>query len=190
MERMAYQVSKGTCEKYDFRFNNGDWAYVLMDEAKGLFTIYSAYGTYAYSWPNRGSQSFKSFMLEILKDPDYLLSKIQPKGYFYEDKTKEAWLNQVCHDRYQNGYGRMRDIELSKEDARELYDAIKDEDFYSAERASEFLFSNKTLNRCYEHEPWFTFEPVVDYSPDVLGVMNHVLPALSEVLRQELGLTD
>lgn len=179
---MTYTVAKRQCEMYEFRFNDRwDWAFISLDESNGIFQAYSSYGTYGYSWSNHGRESFKHFILEVIEDPSYFLRKVAKPDYFDEELTKEKWLQQICRDRYPND-----DVKLGKEEARDLYDGVKEEEFYSAERAMEFIFSNETISKCYGCEPWYAFEPVVTYSPDVLGFAKLVLPMLGEVLKKEL----
>lgn len=178
---MGYTVSKSTCEMYEFKFH-GDYAYVLIDESTGLFQVSSSYGTYGYSWPYHGRKTFKHFILEIVRDSHYLLGKVARADYFYEEETKEKWLKQICKDRYFS-----YDVELSKEEARELYDDIKEADFYSADRAVDFIYSNDIIAECYGSEPWYTFEPVIGYSPNALGFAKYILPMIEEVIEKELA---
>lgn len=177
---MEYTVSKSTCEMYEFKFHD-EYAYVLMDESTGLFQVCSSYGVYGYSWPYHGRPSFKHFILEIVQDPHYLLSKVARADYFYEQKTKDKWLERICKDRYSGS-----DIELNKAEARELYDKIKEADFYSVDRAVDFIYSDDIIAKCYGIEPWYTFEPIIDYSPNALGFAKYILPLIKEVIEKEL----
>ena len=66
-----YTFSKGTVEKYDIRWNRGEWAVFTIDNARGLMQCHSSYGDWGYSWPNHGRKSFKHFILELERDYTY-----------------------------------------------------------------------------------------------------------------------
>ncbi|KFX55810.1 hypothetical protein FDC50_15020 [Clostridium botulinum] len=151
-----YTCKKSTCEKYDIRFNRGEWAFITIDESTGLFQAHSSFGDYNYSWPYHGRKSFKHFILELADDPSYFLGKVAKDDYFYDDETKENWKKKIIEDRRENY--------LNKEQARELWNIVEEIEYYSAESCQRELCDNSIVNELY-CEPWYNFEVVTGCSP-------------------------
>ncbi len=172
-----YTCKKSTCEKYDIRFNRGEWAFITIDEPTGLFQAHSSFGDYNYSWPCHGRESFKHFILELAEDSYYFLGKVSKEDYFYADKTEESWKKQIIDDR--------REGDLNKEQARKLWDIVNEIDYDSAECCQRELYDNEIVSELY-CEPWYAFEAVVDYSPGAKYFAKNIMPMLAEIIKKEL----
>ena len=175
-----YTCKKSTCEKYDIRFNRGDWAFITIDESTGLFQAHSSFGDYNYSWPNHGRESFKHFILELADDPSYFLGKVSKEDYFYADETEESWKKKIIEDRRGNG-----DVDLTQEQARELWDIVNEIEFYSAEGCQRELYDNKIVWDLY-CEPWYYFETIVGHSPNARFFAKEVMPMFAEIIKKEI----
>ena len=176
----GYTCKKSTCEKYDVKFNRGDWAFITIDESIGLFQAHSSFGDYSYSWPCHGRKSFKEFILELAEDSYYFLGKVAKDDYFYDDETQECWKKKIINDRRGNG-----DVDLTEEQARELWDIVEEIEYYSAEGCQRELYNNKIVWDLY-CEPWNYVELVVGYSPNARFFAKEVMPMFAKIIKKEL----
>jgi len=175
-----YNFKKSTCERYDIRLkDNWGWAIITIDENGGLFNAQSDYGSYSYSWPNHGRKSFKHFILELVKDKSYFLGKVANDKYYYAERTEKVWKEQIIKDRQEG--------ELSKEQARELWDEIVDFDYDTS--------SENLQRQCYESdivcshycEPWYQFDCVEGFSPQAHAFADIIMPILGEIIQKEIS---
>lgn len=173
-----YNFKKLTCERYDIKLKNSyGWAIITIDENGGLFNAQSDYGNYSYSWPNHGRKSFKHFILELVKDKHYFLKKVSCSNFYYPNETEILWKQEVIRARKEN--------ELSKEEARELWDEIIDFDYTSVESLEYQLCENYVLSKYYS-EPWDSFNISRDFSPQAYAFVNKIMPILGDILLQEI----
>lgn len=137
----AWSFKKQTVEQYQFNGPFGAWAIITLDP-RGIFQAVSDFGTFAYDgWGHHGRESFKHFLVEGLSR-DYFLGKTaRGERRFSLEKTKRRLREDVV--------GQRRDGDLTKEKAREAWDAIdwRDEDdatlfIERADDVREILFGN------------------------------------------------
>lgn len=172
-----YTFKKSTCERYDIKFGGWGWAIITIDERGGLFNCQSDYGTYAYTWPNHGSKTFKHFLIEISKSPDYLLKKVAQKTYFDFDSHLEKWKKTIFKMR--------KEHEITKDQTRELFDFLD----YLDSGASYDLIQMDILSNDLVSDlgaPWDIFEMDKDYTPDAYGFVSEVMPIFASILKNEI----
>ena len=149
----------------------------------GLFQAYGSYGTYGFKWKYYDEETFKNFIIELSKDPNYFLSRIAKRNYFYAEKTEEEWKKRIIFDRRGKDF---ESIELTQEEARELWEIINSIDYSSADRCQSELFHHKIVWDKYSH-PWDCFETVEGYSPDAKYLAEKVMPIFADILKNELA---
>lgn len=173
-----YTCKKSTCERYDIRLKEGyGWAIVTIDENGGLFNAQSDYGSYSYSWPCHGRDSFKHFILELVEDKSYFLGKVANDKFYYMEKTEKAWKEEVIRAR--------REGELDKDQARELWDEIVDFDYTSDTSLQHQCYENYIVLKYY-CEPWYSFDIIHSYSPQAHAFSNIIMPILGEIIKKEI----
>lgn len=176
-----YNFKKSSCERYDIRLTNhyGGWAIITIDENGGLFNAHTDYGNYNYSWPNHGRESFKHFILELVKDKHYFMNKIASCDYYCAEETEEAWKKQIIEDR--------RDRELSKKEARELWNEIIEFDYHtSCHNIQRECYENETVCKYY-CEPWYAFDTVMKYHPQTQAFVDLIMPIFGEIIQREIA---
>lgn len=176
-----YNFKKSTCERYDIKLKDTyeGWAIITIDENGGLFNAHTDYGDYNYSWPNHGRESFKHFILELVRDKSYFLGKVADNKYYYAEKTEQAWKEEVIRARKEN--------ELNQEEVRELWDEITDFDYYiSNESIQHQCYESDVVNKYY-CEPWFYFEVVQGFSPQAHAFADIIMPILGEIIKKEIA---
>jgi len=132
-----YTFKKSTCERYDLRWKNNGWATFTIDENGGLFNCQSDFGDYNYSWPKHGRESFKHFLIEITRSPEYLLGKVAKEDCFDLDKALKQWKPRIIEMR--------KDREITADQAREAWDFIEGLDNSSS---VDYLQSEIYSNSC------------------------------------------
>jgi len=179
-----YTVKKSVCERYDLRFRH-EWAFFTIDENSGLFSCSSSYGVYAYNWPNHGRKTFKHFLIEIARSPDYLLRKVSDDKYFDFDKCLRNWKKEIIKLRKNISWSNEF---LLKEDARELWDFIEDLDSgMSCDYIQRQLYDHEIINKICGSEPWYMFETDKTYPPDAVIFANEVMPMFADFLKKEIA---
>lgn len=175
---MEYTFKKSTCERYDLRFREFGWAIFTIDENGGVFNCQSDFGDYSHCWPNHGRKTFKHFLIEINRSPDYLLGKISEENYFYFDKSLEDWKNGII--------SRRKELECTKEEAREAWNFINDIDSSMPYQLlqNELYGSSELKALC--SEPWYVFETELDYPPHAKRFVNEIMPMFAEILKAEI----
>lgn len=96
-----------------------EWALVAMDDSTGLFAVQSTYGTFAHVWPPQyRSEPLDVFVTTI--DFGYFMSKTrgQAAREFDLGGTIATWRRWVL--------GARREDSLSKDEAREAWDALEE----------------------------------------------------------------
>lgn len=173
--------TKLVCEQYNIKLDKHSYMLFSINE-QGLFQAHGSYGSFNFQWSCHGCKSFKHFILNIANNPHYLLGKIAKGDYFYADETRERWKKRILSDR--RGHN-IDSVELSKEEARQLWDYIEHIDYYSAEGCQRELYDNKMIWEKY-CEPWYFFEPVVSYSPSEIYFAKEVMPIFADILKKEI----
>jgi hypothetical protein len=174
---MEYTFKKSTCERYDIRFRKHEWAIFTIDENGGLMNCHSSFGDWSYAWPSHGRKTFKHFLIEITREPDYLLCKVSDKTYFDFDQSIRNWKKKIIEIR--------RAYECDKEPAREAFDFINDlEDGMSADYTMAQIYDSNALSEI-SSEVWEEFNPVKDYPHSAKVFANEIMSIFAEILKSE-----
>ena len=173
---MDYTFSKGTVEKYDIRWNRGEWAVFTIDNATGLMQCHSSYGDWGYAWPNHGRESFKHFILELERDWEYLLGKVSNKVFDF-DKTIKLWKNKIL--------GSRKKYDYKKDEARQAYDFINDLDEGEDEHCVIRMMESSEI--CdLEPDAWEVFHEVKIWSAQDMIFAKTIWPMLCDIIRKEM----
>lgn len=133
----------------------GEWAFIYLDEEKGVFTACTSFGDYAYIWAHRGDQSLKEFLSDL--DCDYFMGKTRGLNYkqFDFDATIKGMKAFVADQRRQGA--------LDKDESREVWHEIdRIEDRRSVDLFVEDVYGSKEICEAYGHD----FESVICNRPD------------------------
>lgn len=175
---MASIKKNDDIERYDIRTGNGwDWAVVCISKT-GLFMVESSYGNYAHWWSNHGRETFKHFILELERDPHYVMSKFGRRDSFELEPTIKEMKRQLLEYRRQGNW--------TKEDTRYAYDTIKNElsEINSADLFIQQVYKDDLLKEFYQD---FDSLPIVyDYDIQLRGFMKHIFPIFVEEIKKEL----
>jgi hypothetical protein len=135
----------------------GEWAFIYLDEEKGVFSSYSSFGSYAYCWAHRGSDTLKDFLRDL--EFDYFMGKTRGRDFerfdFYA--TIKGMREFVADARRQG--------ELTKAEAREVWTDIEELECDSTESVDLFVdrvYASKAIGEAYGHD----FGNVICNSPD------------------------
>ena len=125
-------------ERFIIRKNN-EWAFIYIDEQTGAFSCYSSFGTYAYCWTHRGSQTLKQFLRGL--DFSYFMEKTRP-GYrrFDPDATIEGIKRFIIE---------QRRTSISREEARSAWNALPGVDANTADNVFHEFCSSHALMDVY-----------------------------------------
>jgi hypothetical protein len=143
-------------ERYIVR-NRGDWAFIYLDEERGVFTACSSYGDYAYIWSHRGDQSLKDFLRDL--EFDYFMGKTRGLDFkrFDFEATIKGMREFVADARRQGS--------LSKIEAREAWTDIEElesDHTGSVDLFVERVYGLKAIGEAYGHD----YGDVICNSPD------------------------
>lgn len=175
--------SKNTCEVYNIAVNNHDMVSITLDESKGLFQAHGAYGSYSHMWTSIGDKTLKEFLISICRDKHYLGTKLSDRNYFHAEQTKSNWKNIILESRRGTS---IDAVELTREEARELYDFINNIDYSCEFTCYNELVSNSLINEKFI-DPWWVFETHMGLSPCEEFFIYHIMPAFGELLKKELN---
>ena len=174
-----FTCKKSTVEKYDIRWNRGEWAIFTIDNSCGGMTCHSSFGDWNYSWPKHGRESFKHFIIELEKDWQYLLRKVAEPVFDFDESIKR-WKEKIIDYR--------RDGSIDKEAARECWQVISDcesdgveEEWYCYCKVAE----NSTIREHFLNA-WETFGGVKTFPPAAMTFGKVICPMLCKILREEL----
>jgi hypothetical protein len=174
-----------TCERYDIRGSLHDvsWSIIVIDERCGLFFVQSDWGDFSYRWPHHGRESFKHFLTEV--NSGYLIDKLS-KGY--KKFSKSETLKQFCRDIIE----RRRDGNLSKEEARRVWEYIKirEDDWESSEGLFHVMWeeSYNPFAELLYTDPC-EVPHISVYDSGLLFFVEKVFPVFQQVLKEEINET-
>jgi len=175
---MSYTFTKSTCEKYTIQSKEWSYAIFIIDENGGIFSCQSDYGDYQYRWTNHGRKSFKHFLIEISKDPRYLLFKVSDENHFNFDKTIDDWHKIILKWRKS---GKIED----KIKARDAYDFISDIDRSSADVVYNDLYNSHEMESicdCITD----CFDVCMEYPHSAIAFSSEIMPVFAEILKNEI----
>lgn len=152
---------------YTQRFQHEDgvrsWnerALIVIDEAKGHFSVESGYGNFAYSWSRegRGGESLHGFLFDT--DFDYFMGKASAKPHRIpdHDRTVKALRRDLCERRREEG--NWSGAWLTKKRAREMW-----EDLDSWEGGYR---GDDLVRKLFEDSDWAKFLDYSDPSYDMV----------------------
>lgn len=125
--------------------HKGEWAFIYLDEEKGVFSAYTSFGTYAYCWSHIGNATLKEFLRGL--DCDYFMKKARGQGYmrFDFDATIEGMKAFVADQRRQGS--------LTMDEARDAWSDIEAiENRQSVELFVDDVYSSKPICEAYGHD--------------------------------------
>lgn len=159
------------------------WASFVIDEYDGSLQIMSDFGDWSYLWgPNHGRKSFKHFLVEIEKDPSYLTMKLgQGQDTVLDiDRTISAVKDIIIF--------RRRNLDFSREEAREAWDEILEIKQNRPKSSLEFYLIVQDYCPKLHDLLGGECEPptVTTYPSNLKRFVTEIFPAFAEHLREEL----
>lgn len=176
-----YTFSKGTVEKYDIRWNRGEWAVFTIDNASGLMQCHSSYGDWGYAWPHHGRESFKHFILEMERDWHYLLRKVSEPVFDFDESIK-YWKEHIIKWR--------RGDNCTKEQARNAFDVVVglEDDGIPDGSACAYILNDSVAISDLNMEFWELLDGVKTFSSQDMTFAKTIWPMLCDIIRKELKL--
>ena len=150
----------------------GEWAFIYLDEEKGVFTAYTSFGTYAYCWCSIGTATLKEFLRDL--DFDYFMGKTRglERERFDFGKTIDGMKAFIADQR--------RQAALTKEEARDAWSDIESiENRQSVDLFVDDVYQSRPIGEAYGHD----FDGVIVNSrdPQCVGFWEVIWP---EFLKQ------
>lgn len=178
------RVTVGSAVAYSFCFNWG-WAIFTVNDATGEFNVQSDWGNYQHRWSadpkHLGSPTLTTFLAEMT-DGYYVADKLHygrphDREEFDEEATKRGLRKRIGE------WYAARCRKVSKEECREMLDALDDLDWNSADDFLRTFYDSAEL-RLLEIEPyeWVSSRPTARY--EIL--CNALLPFFFDYLRREV----
>lgn len=135
----------------------GEWAFIYLDEEKGVFTACSSYGDYAYIWSHHGDRSLKAFLRDL--DFDYFMGKTRGRDYkrFDFHATIKGMKEYIADAR--------RQLDLTKDEARDAWTDIEELAGDSTDSVDLFVdrvYASQAIGEAYGHD----FGDVIRNNPD------------------------
>jgi hypothetical protein len=139
---MSAVVTKGKCEKWTIRDENGYWVgWFYFDTVRGDLAIQSDYGDWAYSWNAMGKNEdgSPSTLHDFLPmcDDDYVMTKFQGGEYYFDfDATMKEVKKTIIKER--------KEYNLDEDEARSMWDFFVELD--SNFNGSKDIFQLEIMN--------------------------------------------
>jgi hypothetical protein len=144
-----------------------DW-HVFVIGSDGYFSTVGSYGNYSYWWSNTGTRDFRLFLIDL--DDGYLIGKLHPQREYDGDETEKNIKEHIVR--------RRREGCMTKEEAREEWNLLKEEDLETREGFAFWWRETKIDDAhelsCYRHPA------------QVCGFAKKFWPLFVDVLRAEL----
>lgn len=174
---MEIEKSRIDVEKYVIRPGR-EWAVLYVDEDSGIFSVFSSWGNWAYSWRHHGCESLKHFLVQIARENDtYFENKLAGSKWFDSEKTENAIRAQILYQ--------LRRGIIDRKLARICWKALDDfpgskEEYYhwlydQCIGLQEIIGENEPI--CIEGPP-----------PSIREFKKHCFIPFAEYLRKELKL--
>lgn len=177
---IEYTFTKGTVEKYDIRWNRGEWAVFTIDNETGLMQCHSSYGDWGYGWPSHGRKTFKHFILELERDSEYLLKKVSNEIFDFEGSIKR-WKRLIIDWR--------KEESCKKEEAREAYDFLKNlsnDDNQSYDYCFSKLLESEEINNLNVCDFWEVFGQEKKWAAQDIVFAKTIWTMLCDIIRKEM----
>jgi hypothetical protein len=167
MEAGNFSIKKEIVECYKIRHSTGKyWADITIDakEQTGRIQIASDFGSYQNYWGACGC-NFKDFLAKL--DIEYAAGKFGANKHFDSEKTLKNFKASVLEYR--------RNGDMSKENARDIFNEIKELEEYIYE--NEFYIN---LNNSHALMRFFDWCPHLSYSihPQFINFWKYIWPVL------------
>lgn len=196
-----YSVKKSTMERYDIRLKNNwrcSWAIISISE-DGVFHAHTDCGDFSYSWNSFGD-CFKSFLIDIMsRDPSYLYNKIHSRERAGKVDVKETINNmkrRIIENRIEGGLHPILPNELTREEARNLWDELddiqKNYDELSMDAFATMFYeglsgvSKERGKVFHDEEIWYGDLIVTTVDRQAEAFCSEVAPVFAEILKNEL----
>jgi hypothetical protein len=142
--------------------------------SSGYISVVGSFGCFGHYFGNTGGD-FRDFLCGC--DKWYLSGKFfgTEARVFDSDKTAEALKRLVIE--------RRRDGSIERDEAREMFDAVKDADGYNSEEAF-FMFLSDRFPKFYQWEIYGLGERVMN--PQAEGFFSDIWPGFVAEMRREL----
>ncbi|EGO63584.1 hypothetical protein [Acetonema longum] len=146
------------------------WGTFILDST-GFFAAVTDFGNFAYRWTHHGRKDFREFIIELARDPYYLLGKVRPSGEVYNgEKTLKSIWEHIREYRRCGWY--------TKEFAREEFNLIRECDDLDAEHDFYDWVRQTNIQDAYEHHQ-------TAYRIDDLCFADGLMPRLAEAIKAE-----
>jgi len=155
-----YKVPSQNCE---------GWG-IFVIGSDGYFSVVSDYGNYAYLWTHHGHEDFRTFLVGLAKDDDYLASKISRKDVLQGKQTAKCIKETVLQVR--------RTGNKSREWARDEWDLADSLDDDSISYAD--WYQETKLEDAWDYATY-------DYPSEARAFCKKLYPRFVELLKAELN---
>lgn len=147
------------------------WAEIVLSSG-GFFGAVSDWGNYAYAWRHWGGGDFRAFVLNLARDPDYVVRKIAPTKY-YDGATTRRIVLEALREYVDRG----------------LFTPVDHEKEY------RLFHDHGGLDNEYEFTRWCSATRLENpgelrgttYDRDALAFSRHLLPRLAALVQAELA---
>ena len=147
---------RSVAEVFDIRSDGkngvpaGEGGTFVVDEATGAFMAYTTFGTFAYSWPNRGDKSLKEFLASL--SYDYFMGKASPDGgREFDVEATAAAIQDLLGERLAEHAITPHEHDKGQIRARQLKEATSEEKFLELYTSG---LSGKSLETLVDAGPW------------------------------------
>lgn len=163
---------QGVLHRYYVRNSNWGWGIIIIDPRNGLVMCYTDYGNYNYAWPHHGEKYPLHFLQKI--SFDYAMTKfLGGRKEFDAERTALSMKRHVLEYR--------RDEAYTAEEAREMWDAIKEAE---DEPGEGFMYVIRDGAFAQHNADWWEM-PVYRFPNDARGFWDHIWRPLMEHIKAE-----
>ena len=177
------------CDRCDVR-DGHDWAIIMIDD-KGMLSIQSDYGNYAYYWGSPG-KDFKTFLTEL--DNDYLMGKLGRRDHFNGPETvkrlRVEFIKQL-RDRhslkwkYDEKHLSSRSVRF-KEWVRDAWEEIARLDDGGSSDAFYHSFTEAST-LCEAVDIYGGIDAVMEFEPSLMNFVNKLWPIFTSHLKEQIA---
>jgi hypothetical protein len=166
-------IEKSTIQLYRIRLEKSGWADISIDEHgnAGRMSIASDWGSWEYYWHSCG-MPFKEFLTSL--NLHYVASKFREDDYINVEKTVKAWKKSVIEQR--------RDDVIDSDQARLVYDEIKEIEYCSASDFVSAVHSQKDLLEFLE----YGLDIIKEISPRFKTFWDKIIVPFKQHLKAEI----
>jgi len=173
-------IYESTVKMVRFRLNKGwDYVWITYDEERGFITMSSSYGDYSCIWSAIG-EGVKLSEFFVTANKGYLVDNFftgKESTYFDLDQAKADIKQDVIQGR--------RDGTIDKEDARAVFDFIRDELNYnmSSEEFSNIMFDSEAINNW--NQDWWDGSIGMKRKGRYITLRDEIIPMIQKYFKGE-----